>query len=282
MIDSHFDPDQIEVENFLEERDENSIFKAQDEFILAVANDDWLDTQESIAATEEYLANQEIHQTEMENIRKVAVSEHWDDANSEMDYDEVFIFDDEVPAITINEKADVPETVINEEIEAIKSKINVETKERDLLKSSLSSNNGWTSTRELKKIQNLTKNINLLERELNDQVEQDNWDRSYAYLPNENHSDWLIRMGKQENKIPCICSFIANNVSCKHEKNHGYCKFLHISKRPNIRKGFHHSSTKKNLILLFYNTLLLTFLLITISSSLSSFQKSNSNTLHTM
>ena len=56
MVDSHFDQDQVEVENFLEERDENSLFQAQDDFAHAVAEDDWLDTQESIAAAEEYLA----------------------------------------------------------------------------------------------------------------------------------------------------------------------------------------------------------------------------------
>ncbi len=108
MVDSHFDQDQIEVENFLEERDENSLFQAQDEFAHAVAEDDWLDTQESIAAAEEYLAEKEL--SVEQDKRKAALelkvaleaaesSAHWDDDDGEMDYFDANIFDNEVPAL---------------------------------------------------------------------------------------------------------------------------------------------------------------------------------------
>ena len=59
MIDSHFDPDQVAVENFLEEWDEAELDDVQTQFAHDVANDDWLDTEESIAAAEEYLAEKE-------------------------------------------------------------------------------------------------------------------------------------------------------------------------------------------------------------------------------
>ena len=47
-VDSHFDPDQIEVENFLEDRIEQQMFLIQDDFARQVAEHDWLETEEWI------------------------------------------------------------------------------------------------------------------------------------------------------------------------------------------------------------------------------------------
>ena len=71
----------------------------------------------------------------------------------------------------------------------------------------------------------------------NDRMDQERWDQSYGYLEDETQEDWICRMGQQEGKIPCICSFMAEGRECKHERNHGVgaCKFLHISSRPDIR-----------------------------------------------
>ena len=52
----HNDPDLAEVLSFLEQKDAQELVAAQDMFAHALADDDWLDTQESVAAAEEYLS----------------------------------------------------------------------------------------------------------------------------------------------------------------------------------------------------------------------------------
>ena len=246
MVDSHFDQDQIEVENFIEERDENSLFQAQDEFAHAVAEDDWLDTQESIAAAEEYIAEKEAEcfaaAQEVAPVVEETKSKSWDSDDEEMDYDEENIFGDEIPALTRTESHRSLDVQVDEEppvneMTLLQSQIDQAVLERTSLQSSVSSQDGWTSMPTQKKIRDLSKNIDLLQRELNDRMDQERWDQSYGYLEGETKDDWLYRMGQQEGKIPCICSFMAEGRECKHERNHGVgaCKFLHISPRPEIR-----------------------------------------------
>ena len=88
------------------------------------------------------------------------------------------------------------------------------------------------------------------QRELNDRMDQERWDQSYGYLEDETKKDWLYRMGQQEGKIPCICSFKAEGRECKHERNHGVgaCKFLHIYSRPEIRLATRSTSQPYQLV----------------------------------
>ena len=199
-----------------------------------------------IAAAEEYLAEKEALRLASEQEVAPVVEETkpkcWDSDDEEMDYDEENIFGDELHALTrtnSNLSLDVQldeEPPLNE-MTLLQSQIDQAVEERAALKSSVSSQDGWTSMPTQKKIRDLSKNIDLLQRELNDRMDQERWDQSYGYLENETQEDWLYRMGQQEEKIPCICSFKAEGRECRHEKIHGAgaCKFLHISLRPEIR-----------------------------------------------
>jgi len=256
MIDSHFDPDQVAVENFLEERDEAELDAAQTQFAHDVANDDWLDTEESIAAAEEYLAEKE--QERLAEEQRLAEKEQerlaeelhkiqfqpksWDSDDEEMDYSEENIFDDPTPLLvrtdSCRDKMDVsseevqpPTPVKDPQLTALELQIDEQNIRLTDLKAKANGSDGWTSMPTQKKIRIVQENIDSLQRECRDRQNLASWESQYGYLDGESEEDWLQRMGQIEGKIPCLCTSIKDGTQCRHERIHGVgaCKFLHIT-----------------------------------------------------
>ena len=265
MIDSHFDPDQVAVENFLEERDEAELDAAQTQFAHDVANDDWLDTEESIAAAEEYLADSKGEEQErlteehrladsegdeqermVEELPKIQFQpKSWESDDEEMDYDEENIFDEPTPLLVRTDSCrdEVTAGVSSEEVQppnpvtatdpllALELQIDEQNTRLADLKTKANGSDGWTSMPTQKKIRIVQENIDSLQREWQDRRNLASWESQYGYLDGENDDEWLQRMGQIEGKIPYLCTSIKDGTQCRHERIHGVgaCNFLHIA-----------------------------------------------------